>query len=260
MHPRIVRFGLAAVVALYLGGCSSLKEKDETLSWEAEKIFTTAQESAQEGNFNRANQLLERLEARYPYGRYAQAGLLNQAYNYSKTQEPALALAALDRFIRLYPNHAAVDYALYLKGVIHFDSGATWLNTWSDKDRSERDPKTARESFDIFKQLVTRFPESRYAEDARSRMQFLVNALSAYEVNVARYYLRRGAYLAAVGRAQQALKDYPKTPANEEALALLVKAYEALGLTEARTINLHILERTYPSSRFLKAIDSSATW
>jgi outer membrane protein assembly factor BamD len=259
MHP-IIRFALTAVLVLHLGGCSSLKEKDETLNWDAEKIFTTAQESAQEGNFNRANQLLERLEARYPYGKYAQVGLLNQAYNYSKTQEPALAIAALDRFIRLYPNHGAVDYALYLKGVIHFDSGATWLNTWSDKDRSERDPKTARESFDIFKQLVTRFPESHYAEDARSRMQFLVNALSAYEVNVARYYLRRGAYLAAVARAQQSLHDYPKTPANEEALAVLVKAYEGLGLTESRTSNLQILERTYPNSRFLKAIDTASAW
>lgn len=261
MHSRFIRFGVAAtVVALCMGGCSSLKDQDETANWGPDKIYTTAEDAAQEGNYNRANQLLERLEARYPYGRYAQAALLHQAYNYSKTQEAALALAALDRFIRLYPNHAALDYAYYLKGVIHFDSGATLLNTWSDNDRSERDPKTARESFDIFKQLVTRFPDSRYAEDARSRMQFLVNALSTYEVNVARYYIRRGAYLAVVNRAQQALKDYPKTPANEEALALLVKAYEALGMSESRQSTLQVLERTYPTSRFLKAIDNHTSW
>jgi len=260
MHPRITRLSVVAAIALCLGGCSSLKEQDETTNWSADKIYSTAQEAAQDGNYNRANQMLERLEARYPYGRYAQSALLNQAYNYSKTQEPALAIAALDRFIRLYPNHPALDYAYYLKGVIHFDSGATLLNTWSDNDRSERDPKTARESFDIFKQLVTRFPDSRYAEDARSRMQFLVNALSTYEVNVARYYMRRGAYLAVVNRAQQSLKDYPKTPANEEALALLVKAYEELNMQEARQSTLHILEQTYPSSRFLKAIDTHTIW
>ncbi|MES2207080.1 MAG: outer membrane protein assembly factor BamD [Pseudomonadota bacterium] len=260
MYPRVIRFSLFAATLLTLAGCGTLKEQDETAQWSAEKIYNTSEEAAKDGNYNRANQLLERLEAKYPYGRYAQAALLRQAYNYSKTQEPALAIAALDRFIRLYPNHAAIDYAYYLKGVIHFDSGATFLNTWSDNDRSERDPKTAREAFDIFKQLVARFPDSKYAEDARSRMQFLVNSLSTYEVSVARYYMRRGAYLAVVGRAQQALKDYPKTPANEEALALLVKAYEALGVQESRQNYLQILERTFPTSRFLKDIDSHKSW
>jgi outer membrane protein assembly factor BamD len=255
----VLRLGMLAGM-LILSGCAGLKEQDETAQWGPDKIYSTAEGAAQEGNYNRANQLFERLESRYPYGKYAQVALLHQAYNYMQTQETALALAALDKFIRLYPNHGAIDYAYYLKGVIHFDSGATILNTWSDKDRSERDPKTARESFEIFKQLVTRFPNSRYAEDAKARMQFLVNSLSAYEVNVARYYMRRGAYLAVVNRGQLSLKDYPKTPSNEEALALMVKAYQALGMQEEQQTTLHILEQTFSGSHFLKDIDAGKKW
>ncbi len=183
-----------------------------------------------EGGYDRAIQLFEKLEARYPYGRFAQQAQLEVAYAYYKQGEQALALAAADRFIKLHPNHQNVDYAYYLKGLVNFNEDLGLLAGLSRQDLSERDPKGAREAFDSFRELTERFPESRYADDSRARMQYLVNSLASHEVHVARYYYNRGAYVAAANRAQTAVSNFPQAPATEEALFLLVKSYDAMGL------------------------------
>lgn len=240
---------LAVVGALLLGGCGLTPDQtDETAGWSAEKIYTEAKESLNEGGYDRAIRLFGRLEARYPYGRYAQQAQIEVAYAHYKQNEGALAIAAADRFIRLYPNHPHVDYAFYLKGLATFNEDLGLLGSVANQDMAERDPKGAQESFDTFKELVSRFPDSRYAEDSRQRIQYLVNLLAAHEVHVARYYFRRGAYVAAINRARTAVSTYPESPAVEEALFLLVKSYDALDMAELRDDADRVLRLNFPDS------------
>ena len=222
---------LAVILALLLGGCGLLPDvADETAGWSADKLYTQAKEAMGDGAYDKAIKYFEKLEARYPYGRYAQQAQLEVAYAYYKQAEHASAIAACDRFIRLHPNHPNVDYAYYLKGLVNFNEDLGLLGHVSMQDLTERDPKAARESFDAFKELVTRFPDSKYTPDATARMNYLVNALASHDVHVARYYLRRGAYVAAANRAQKAVSTYPGAPANEEALFVMIKAYDALAM------------------------------
>jgi outer membrane protein assembly factor BamD len=150
--------------------------------------------------------------------------------------------------VKLHPNHPNVDYAYYLKGLVYFNEDLGLLGKVSRQDRTERDPKSARESFDAFKELVQRFPESKYAPDALARMKYLVNALASHEVHVARYYMKRGAYVAAANRAQYALKNYPQAPAQEEALLIMIQAYDVLGMPELRNDAERILRKNFPDS------------
>ncbi len=223
-------------------------EIDETVGWNAQKLYTEAKASMGEGAYDRAVKLFEKLEARYPYGRFAQQAQIEIAYAYYKSGEPALAVAAADRFIKLHPNHPNVDYVYYLKGLVNFNEDLGLLAGISNQDLSERDPRGAHSAFESFRELITRFPDSRYAEDARKRMQYLVNSLASHEVHVARYYYRRGAYVASINRAQAALASYPYAPANEEALFLLMKSYEALGMKDLRDDADRVLRKNYPES------------
>ncbi|AWI73848.1 outer membrane protein assembly factor BamD [Parazoarcus communis] len=242
--------GNAALIgALLLGGCGLLPEQiDETAGWSAQKLYSEAKASMSEGGYDQAIKMFEKLEARYPYGRFAQQAQIESAYAYYKSNESALALAAADRFIKLHPNHPNVDYVYYLKGLVNFNEDLGIFAGFSNQDMSERDPRGAREAFDTFNDLVTRFPESRYAEDARQRMQYLVNALASHEVHVARYYYNRGAYIAAANRAQAAITTYPRAPANEEALFLMVKSYDALGMTDLRDDANRVMRKNFPNS------------
>lgn len=204
------------------------------------------------GNYTKAVEYLEKLEARYPYGRYAQQAQIEIAYAYYKDGERASAIAAADRFIKLYPNHPNVDYAYYLKGLVNFNENRGFLTALTSPDMTDRDPKASREAFFAFKEVVTRFPESKYAKDATERMRYLVNALAAYEVHVARYYIKRGAYVAAANRAQFAVKNYPQAPTTEEAVYILVLAYDELGMTTLRDDAKRIMTTNFPNSKYLQ--------
>lgn len=248
----ILAFGFA------LSGCGLLPEvADETAGWSAQRLYAEAKDNLNDGNYERAIKLYETLEARYPYGRYAQQAQLEVAYAYYKDQEPISAIAAADRFIKLHPNHPNVDYAYYLKGLANFTEDQSLFSRFSDQDMSERDPRAARESFAAFKELVTRFPDSKYAEDARARMKYLVNALAANEVHVAKYYLKREAYVAAANRAKSVVVNYPETPAIEEALAIMVVAYDKLGIQDLRDDARRVLALNFPNSRYAKGVDLS---
>lgn len=246
---------LAAVLlaAAALFGCSSLDStNDETLGWSAQRIYGEAKDAQAGRDWQKAIKLLEKLEARYPYGRYAQQAQLEVAYCQYKDGERASAIAAADRFIKLYPNHPNVDYAWYLKGLVNFNSleGAlSWLTT---PDMSDRDPKASRDAFLAFKEVVVRFPDSRYAPDAGARMRYLINALANSEVAVARYYMKRTAYVAAANRAQYAIEHYPQAPSVEEAMAILSQAYNALGLTDLRDSTQRVLLKNFPNTPYLK--------
>jgi outer membrane protein assembly factor BamD len=245
-----ILFTVALSVAL-LAGCASQPDKDVTAGWSPNKLYAEAMDERNSGNFERAIQLFEKLEGRAAGTPLAQQAQLEKAYAHYKNGEPAQALATLDRFIKLHPASPALDYALYLKGLVNFNDNLGLFGFISQQDLSERDQKAAKDSFEAFKELVERFPDSRYAPDARQRMTYIVNALAQYEVHVARYYYRRGAYVAAINRAQTALRDYQNVPAAEEALYLLMKSYEALGMDEQARDARRVLEANFPNSALL---------
>jgi outer membrane protein assembly factor BamD len=243
---------LVVVAALLLAGCAT-DLQDETAGWSAQRLYGEAKDAMANKDWPRAVRYLEKLEARYPYGRFAQQAQLEIAYAHWKDSERASAIAAVDRFIKMYPNHANADYAWYLKGLINFNDQYGVFSWLTSPDMSDRDPKSTRESFAAFKEVVTRFPDSRYAPDAAARMRYLVNALASHEVHVARYYMKRGAYLAAANRAQYAIKSFPQAPATEEAVFVLVLAYDNLGMNDLRDAADRVMRTNFPDSRYLKA-------
>jgi outer membrane protein assembly factor BamD len=242
---------LALVAALLLaavGGCASTV--DETTGWSAQRLYGEAKDAMASKEWTKAIKYLEKLEARFPYGRYAQQAQLEVAYAHWKDNERASALAAADRFIKLYPNHPNVDYAYYLKGLINFNELSGMLTWLTSPDMTDRDPNASREAFQSFREVVTRFPDSRYAADSAARMRYLVNSLAAYEVHVARYYMKRTAYVAAANRAQYAVQHYPQSPAVEEAFFILIRAYDALGMGELRDSAERVMRKNFPNSAY----------
>ncbi|HWS73552.1 MAG TPA: outer membrane protein assembly factor BamD [Quisquiliibacterium sp.] len=245
------RMVAAAIAVLLVAGCKVADPPDPTLSWTPERLYADARDDMQGGRWDVAIKTLEKIEARYPFGRWAQQAQIDIAYSYYRQGERALALAATDRFLKLYPNHASLDYVYYLRGLINFNDQEGWIARFGGQDLSERDLKAARDAFDAFKQVVTRFPESKYAADSEVRMKYLVNAMASGEVHVARYYFERGAYVAASNRAQNAIRGYPQAPAIEEALYILMTSQDRLGLPDLRDDTRRVLERNFPQSPWL---------
>ena len=235
----------ALLAAGLLAGCSSTPQ-DKTADWSPNRIYSGAKDELSSGAFDKAVPLLEKLEGRAAGTPLAQQAQLDKAYAQYKAGEKAQAIATLDRFMKLHPASPALDYALYLKGLVNFNDNLGLFSWISQQDLSERDQKAAKDSFESFSELATRFPDSRYANDARQRMTYIVNSLAQYEVHVARYYYQRGAYVAAIGRAQAALADYQGVPALEEALYILIQSYDALGMTQLRDDARRVMEASYP--------------
>ncbi len=257
-----LRHSVALLLGVLVAACGLLPDsEDETRGWSAQKLYSEAKDNLNQRNYATAITYYQKLEARYPYGRFAQQSQLEMAYAYYKDNESAQAVGAADRFIKLHPGHPNVDYAYYLRGLANFNEEIGWVGYLGGQDLTERDPKAARLAFEAFKDLVTRFPKSRYTPDAIARMNYLLNALASHEVHVARYYMKRSAYVAAANRAQYALKAYPQAPANEEGLVILVKAYDALGMSDLRDDAERVLNRNFPDSVYLKGgPKSKAPW
>lgn len=241
-----MRYSLALILLLSLIGCgSSPTLTDGDITGKArppEEMYADAMKEMGDHNYEKSAKLLESLLSRYPYGRYAQQAQMELAYAYYKHDEPEAALPAVDRFLKQYPTSPHVDYVYYLKGVIDFNSDRSIFSSLIPHDLSEHDPQGVQDSFDAFKELVTRFPNSKYAPDARVRMQYLANTLAHHEINVARYYLRRSAYVAAVNRAKTVLSDYSQTPQTMEALQVMVQAYDAMGMKDLRDDAQRVLD------------------
>ena len=240
---------LAVFLLLTLTACSLLNSKPEadnpakTVS--AEVMYNDAMKNLNANSFEEAIKQFESLESHYPYGRYAQQAQLEIAYAYYRQNEAESSIAAADRFIKQYPNNPHVDYAYYVKGLANFNADIGLFGLAFGQDPTERDPKAAQDSFTAFKDLILRFPTSRYTPDARLRMQYLLDALAKYDIHVARYYLRRGAHIAAVNRAKEVLTQYPNTPAIYDALRILVEGYDALGMSELRDDAQRVLVKNF---------------
>ncbi|WP_414708621.1 outer membrane protein assembly factor BamD [Ramlibacter sp.] len=250
-----------ALACVFSAGCASTDD-DKTAQWSPNKIYAEAKDELSSGSYDKAIPLFEKLEGRAAGTPLAQQAQLERAYAQWKSNDQAAALATLDRFMKLHPASPAYDYALYLKGVVNFNDNLGIFGFIARQDLSERDQMASKEAFESFKELVTRFPDSKYTPDARLRMTYIVNSLAAYEVHVARYYYARGAYVAAINRAQAALTDYREVPALEEALFIMMKSYDALGMTRLRDDTRRVMEQSYPKSDYLtKGVKSTqAPW
>ncbi|MFC3606836.1 outer membrane protein assembly factor BamD [Stutzerimonas tarimensis] len=234
---------LIAILSL-TAACASQDALDENLS--ETQLYQQAQQDLSNGSYTSAITKLRTLESRYPFGRYAEQAQLELTYAYYRNAEPEAARAAADRFIRLHPQHPNVDYAYYLKGLASFDQDRGMLARFLPLDMSKRDPGAARDSFNEFAQLTARFPNSRYAPDAKSRMVYLRNLLAANEIHAAHYYLKRQAYVAAANRGRYVVENFQGTPSVADGLAVMTEAYQRLGLQEPAAASLATLELNYP--------------
>lgn len=243
--------------AIALGGillastaCSLLPEQiDKTEGWSAQQFYTTAKEHSESGNYQTAARYYETLQARYPFGRYAQQAQLDLIHVYFKAGEDDQAVAAAERFIRTYPRHPAVDYAYYMRGRVNFTRGNNgFAERLLPSDPEKTDTSVAMAAFNDFAELVERFPDSRYAEDSALRMVYLRNNLAAYEIHVADYYMRRKAHVAAANRAKYVLENYARTPAAADALAILTEAYIEMGMNDLAADSLRVLALNHPDS------------
>jgi outer membrane protein assembly factor BamD len=240
----------ALVLTVLLSACGSTS-KDETAGMSVEKLYAEAKDESANGGYERAAKLFEKLEGRAAGTLLAQQAQLELAFVYYKSGEKAQALSTLDRFMKLHPTSPAYDYALYLKGLINFNDNLGLFGSISRQDLSERDQQASRDSYQAFKQLTERFPQSQYAPDAQLRMNYIVNLLAAYDVHVARYYFRRGAYVAAANRAQKAVQEFQQSPSIEEALYIMAQSYDRLGLVPLRDDTERVLLKNFPESAFM---------
>jgi outer membrane protein assembly factor BamD len=257
MHAT--KFLAIILLSLILSACSVFKDKDTIdLNASAKDLYSQAKKELDSGNYEKAIKRYEALQARYPYGKYAQQAGLEVAFAYYKYDEPASAIAAADRFIKLYPTHAYVDYAYYLKGLSDFKDKTNFLERlFNSYDFSDRDPSAALDAYEAFGALVERYPNSDYAEDARLRMSFILESLAVHEIKVAQWYLKIDAYVAAVNRAKFVLDNYERTPSIEDALGLLATTYPKMGLAKLGADNLRILKHNFPESHYIKGAEKA---
>jgi len=234
---RLLVSALLALALLGTGGCSSLKfwdrnKGDKVIEGSPEQLYRDAIKDIKSNNYPGAIQRYEMLEARYPFSEQAKQGQLDLIYAYYKNRSADSAIDQSDQFIRENPTHPRVDYAYYVRGLVYFDSGANWLERKFKANIAKRPPHEARKSFQAFQVLVQQYPKSPYAADARQRMVYLRNRLADYEIEVARYYLKRGAYVGAANRAKGVIEGYDGAPAVDDALSILAASYRKLGVDD----------------------------
>ena len=241
---------LLLVTLLCLSGCSWFggDEKKIEENWRVDRLYSKAKASLNVNDYATAIKYYEQLEARFPFGKYAQQALLETAYAKYKLDEPEEALATLDRFIRVYPLNPNLDYAYYLRGLVNFHRDVGLIEKYVPRDESQRDPGSAEAALDDFMTLLNRFPKSRYADDSAQRIVYLRNRLADHEVEVATYYMRRGAYVAALNRARYVVENYPRTPATPDALVIMAKAYKVLELDDLSNDVLRVIAANYPGN------------
>jgi outer membrane protein assembly factor BamD len=245
MLQALSKSGAVALLTctLFLVSCAS-KEEVEVQSEQV--LYETAAKQLEQRNFEQAIKNLQMLEARFPFGPYAEQAQLELIYAYYNNFNHAGAIETAERFIRLHPQHPNVDYAYYMRGLANYTQGKGLFERFTSTDLTERDPGDARQSFNDFSQLVTRFPNSEYAPDARYRMIYLRNLLARYEINVANYYLKRRAFVGALNRGRYVVENFPQSPSVPDALAIMVQSYQLLELDALANDSLAVLRENYP--------------
>ncbi len=245
---------LSSVALIGISGCSSSEDEQRELvaNQGANALYNQAKKNMEIGNFSAAAATLSAIDSRFPFGPLSHQVQLDLIYSYYKTGNTEQTLATIDRFVRLNPNHADVDYALYMRGVTNMEQDNNLFQSLLNVERSDRDPSKSKESFEDFRRLIEKFPESKYARDAKQRMLAIKNRLAKYEIEVARFYMRREAYVAAANRGRYVLEHYPDTPQIQPALEIMVSSYDELGLDELRDNAVKTLRLNFPSSEFIR--------
>ena len=244
---------VSLLALLVLAACSTTPEGDPTEGRNAAEIYKDATSEMLNGQYETAINLYSKLIARYPYGVYAEHAMLGLAYSQYRDFSPESAILTAERFIKLYPRHQYVDYAYYLRGVAAYAMEQGFIFRLFRQDPTERDAQAARRALGFFNELIRKFPASRYVPDSRKRVIYLRNHMARYEIHVASYYIRKEAWLAAANRAQYVLENYQQTPSVPEALAILVRAYEALKLDGLASDALAVLAHNYPEHQLVRA-------
>lgn len=253
IHCLPIKRILLAVIFATLSACSVMDvvtpadAPDEKVNWSAADFYNEAKASLDDENYLTAIGLYESLESRYPFGTYAQQAQIDLTYAYYKNDEPESALATANRFIRIHPRHDSIDYIYYLKGLINFNRGIGFLERYLPTDKSQRDPGAAIKSLDDFETLLRRFPDSKYASDSKQRIIALNSNLALHDLNVAEYYMKRKAYVAAINRARHIIENYQQTTAVPRALLLMVEAYQLAGLNDLSADAQRVYDLNYPN-------------
>uniref|UniRef100_A0A8J8AY03 Outer membrane protein assembly factor BamD n=1 Tax=Coralloluteibacterium stylophorae TaxID=1776034 RepID=A0A8J8AY03_9GAMM len=254
--PGFARLALLLVMAFVLAlgaGCSRFGKKEpETETLPVDQLYQEANQSLRNGNWSRASNYYTRLIARFPYGEYTEQAQLDLAYAQFKAGNYENATSTIDRYIRTYPAHRHIDYAYYLRGLVNFNRENTFLERVARLDMSQRDQESPRQSFNDFLLLIQRYPNSRYAADARQRMVYLRNELARHDLNVGLYYLDRGAYVAAANRGKALLQDYPNSELDGDAIALMGESYVRLGEETLAADARRVLELNHPGHPWLR--------
>ena len=247
---RLVAGAVLVAFALVLSGCGSTPKEDPNSQAALDKLYADAKDDLNAGSYDRAIKTLERIEGRAAGTTMGQQATLDLAWAYYRTAERAQAVSTLDRFIKLNPSSPAMDYALYMKGIVNFNEDLGLFGRLANQDVAERDQQASREALLAFRQLVEQFPDSKYSAEAITRINFITNTLAAYEIHVARYYFNRKAYVAAANRAQAAVAEFQNAPGIEEGLFIMAESYDKLGLAQLRDDARRVLDKNFPSSQF----------
>lgn len=263
LNAILTRFFLLLLV-LSINACAIFGDPsplDETKGWSEQKLYATGQEKMQDKNYDKAIEYFKKLDTRYPHGVYATQAQLEIAYAYYKKSEPVLCVSTMDRFIKMHPNHPSIDYAYYIKGLAVFNERG-FMEKLTKQEINDRDPKSLRVSFNAFKELTERYPNSRYYKDATQRMVYLVNTLAQHEMHVARYYMQRKAYVAALNRTKYVLETYPNSSAIEDALVTMVSAYDEMDMQDLKADTLRVLKTNYPENPLItgKIVQEEKAW
>ena len=250
--PSLARTVCLLLLVGLLAGCGKWFQRDDPLeTLPVEQMYAEAKEALKGGNLGRATRYYQRLIARFPYGRYTEQSQLELAYAQHRNNQPEDALSTINRFIRTYPAHQNVAYAFYLKALINFERGNSALDRLVGLDATQRDQAFNVQSFNDFAEVIRRFPDSRYAVDARQRMVYLRNRLARHEINVAQYYLRRKAWIAALKRGQYLIEVYPQSAYQSDALAVMAESYRRLGQDQLAEDTLRVLKLNDPAHPYL---------
>ncbi len=243
---------LISAVLVTMVGCSSSPDEDELLLGNKgpDVLYKDAKESMMQGNFNVSAEILSALDSRFPFGAHSHQVQLDLIYSYYKVGKSDEALATIDRFIRLNPNHSDVDYAMYMRGLTNMDADKNLFQELVGIDRSDRDPSRSREAFADFRRLINKYPDSKYAADAKKRMVAIKDRLAKYEIAIARFYMRREAYVAAANRGRYVLEYYPDSNQIQQALEIMVECYDQLKLDDLKANALKTLKLNYPDSSY----------
>ena len=256
--PRLHLLAALLAALLALAGCASKNERD--MKSGADVLYDRAHSAMDSGNYRNAITYYETLSARFPFSNQAKQAQLDLIYCYYRNGEPESAIDAASQFERENPTHPRVDYALYMRGLANFTGESNVFYRFFNVDPARRPLGKANESFSAFAQLLQRYPQSIYAADARQRMVFLRNRLAEHENYAARYYLTRGAYLAALNRAQSAMERYDGSPAVADSLRIMIDSYSALGMADLAASTREVLAASYPAAAGAQAKTEQKPW